>query len=415
LGANHSVKKSDNAMISALITLTLYIYARFNGHNFLALIFLPSIFFYSYAYEIKEGDLAQSYFEFARISDFSLYILFGVFLYLSCLLGLSRFTALRKKQYRLYMPEHSFISIRYGAAEILYYALAFASLLGFYINFSRVGFDFALMFLSPRDYEELFGESTAINYIYFLNVPAVCLSIYYNRVIGRKLKFSFIINLLLIASSVFHGIKFTVFDAILMPSIFLYHTSKNQKKALLLVISSIAILLFFYIGFSFFVRGANEDESPFASILNYILPNYYNFAYLIEKNQLIFDPLLLVLPDKIPSPLSGELFEGSSGFLLNDRFNVSTAFFAVYSGIPVISWLLFYPVIFYIRGLVASRTSALPSFFRIFLLVYIDYSLIFSWYFYSFMKTKYVFYLAVFAILSYVVMAKRRTVPIFSH
>lgn len=65
--------------------------------------------------------------------------------------------------------------------KILYYSFVILTMIGFCINLSRVIGNMGLLFVSPREYEELFGASSLINYLYFLNIPALCLFVLLNH------------------------------------------------------------------------------------------------------------------------------------------------------------------------------------------------------------------------------------------
>ena len=91
--------------------------------------------------------------------------------------------------------------------QFFYYSMFVISFTAFIINLVRVK-NVLLLFVSPRQYEFIFGKYTFINYLYFLNVPALILSVFYKLKFNKRIQMSKILNFILILESFFHGIKF---------------------------------------------------------------------------------------------------------------------------------------------------------------------------------------------------------------
>lgn len=288
----------------------------------------------------------------------------------------------------------------------IYYYFAILSGIAFVINFTRilVNGGLLLLFVNPREYEATFGANVIINYIYFLNVPALCIYIYLrNQKI--KLKFSLIINILLVLVSFFHGIKFTIFDTILYPTILYYIIRKNNSiKPIALTFS---VLLIIFVLFSLLVRGGS-DKSPFLSIASYIFPNYYNLAYNIEQAPIQFGQVTsLFLPDKIPNPTSDiAIGEPIEGFVLNDSYNMYTSLFTLYYAFNFLG-PLFYTIIFIIQYYFYLKRE--QSIISLFISTYLYFCLIFSFYFYAYTKFKNVYYVFIFIAVHYVCKEIKKT------
>lgn len=278
----------------------------------------------------------------------------------------------------------------------LYYLFAFFSLSAFVINITRVG-DLQLLFISPRVYEELFGANVIINYLYFLNVPALCLCIYISY-FGEKLKYSGFINILLVLISFFHGIKFTIFDTIMYPMC-LYYILQKRKSFKLLIWGGIGLLMIFIL-FSVLVRGG-DGKSPLLSVMSYILPNFYNLAYQIEQNPSHFgDFFSLFWPDKIPSPTKiltiGDSFSGK--FILNPAYNMFTSLDHLFRVFNLFGPFI-YIVIFGIQYVCYRKRER--SVLYSFLSAYFLFCLFLAFYFYAYTKFKNVYYVSLFVLIDY--------------
>ena len=288
----------------------------------------------------------------------------------------------------------------------LYYYFSFISLAAFVINIIRVFLKLPItaILLNPRLYEKTFGASTPINYLYFLNIPALCLSVYLTQE-GITLKGKKWLNFLLIFISLFHGIKFTIFDTLLYPAIFLFLYKKTFSFKPVLVFSG--LLMAVYLGFNILVRGNIKGYTIFDQVLSYITPNFYNFFYSIEKTPEQFNFLsVLFIPDKIPNIFSFSNFNGISGFLMNEKYNMQTILSEFYNTFSIFAPFLFIP--FLLLALFFYRFSNKNLVYK-FVSVYLIFCLLFSFYFYAFTKTKYVYLIFVFVFIHYFAVDRNKT------
>lgn len=349
------------------------------------------VLFYSISFDvINHPEIEKNVFEYFRLkltirSYFFYFITIISFLIALILLG-------KRSYYFNYREQH----YNFSRLKWLYYIFAVLSLLGFFINISRVIGNIGLIFIAPRAYEEQFGANPFINYLYFLNVPAICLSIYlsFNKC---KVRFSCIINVLLIVISFFHGIKFTIFDTLFIPAIFYYllYDQVPMKKIIIVFLSGIAV---FFI-FSLCVRGATEERSPTIAFICYIIPNYYNLEYCIETFTCNFgDFMSLITPEKVPSVTSGlsNIEMPPDRFIFNPAYNMTTSLFNLYNTLNILG-PLFYILIFQVQFWVYKNRQ--KSLMVLFLTTYMVYCLLFSFYFYPYIKLKNVYYLAVFVLI----------------
>lgn len=348
------------------------------------------VFLYALSFDLYNWDeISIIVFQFKNINlGFKSYLLF-------CLTLLSFAIAIAITNYKD-QQNHSITRYNYKRLKQVYYTMSFISIFAFCINLSRIlsNGGLGLLLLNPRTYEEIFGASTFINYLYFLNVPALCLSIYlkHNNI---KIKKITIINTILIAISFFHGIKFTIFDTILYPVCFYYLL--RDKVSLKPLIVTFSILIGIFVLFSTFIRGG-DSKSPLLSVLLYILPNFYNLSYNIENhtNTFGFSGLMgILIPDKVPKPPLGwlQIGEREGGFILNDAYNMFTVldplFYALNYAGP-----LFFILIFILLRYAYNRKQ--KSLIHLFLSTYLLFCLFFTFYFYAFAKTKNIYYVLVF-------------------
>lgn len=261
------------------------------------------------------------------------------------------------------------------------------SLIALFINLNRVGFNVTILFSNARSYESVFGKSWIVNYIYFLHLPTLFLLII-KYIQEKRLSFRFyLIGIFSVLMSFFHGIKFTIFDAIFFPFFFylsLNGLSRNAKKFGLLLIS-LFILIFSL--FSYTIRGGRDNFNLF-SFIDYITPNYMNLFYLIEKNEFFFawpfEGFVGILSQLLPLPRELPLVE----FHLNDSYNMITGFpfllgYFSYAGIFVY---------YLICILIIKKAEILNNFVMHTLSAYVMFSMFMFFYaYYLGTKPKYVF------------------------
>jgi len=300
----------------------------------------------------------------------------------------------------LHQEEHYNIS----KLKNVYYLFTTLSLLAFCYNMINIfrTLSIGAMILNPRLYEKVFGSSTIINYLYFLNIPALCLSTYLTLK-NVKIKYKLLLNIILIAISFFHGIKFTIFDTILFPALFLFIYKKqfSLKPILIITVSLVSV----YLIFNGLVRGNIKGYSPIDQILSYVTPNFYNFFYSIEKSPEQFSFISnLLLPDKFPKLFTDLSYEGTSGFVLNEKYNMQTILSDFYFAFSIFAPFLFLP---FLIGALYLYKLANKNLFYHFLTVFFIYCLLFSFFFYAFTKTKYLYFIFIFfAIHRYTIIKK---------
>ncbi len=281
--------------------------------------------------------------------------------------------------------------------RVLYYFFSLCAFIGFTINISRVIGNMSLLFVSPRSYEALFGASSLINYLYFLNVPALIIWVYLHNY-KISVKYGAIINIFLVLISFFHGIKFTIFDTISYPCLFSFLL--KPKVSLKKVAIVIFLLIGIFILFSMLIRGS-DGKSPLISLLLYIIPNYYNLDYFVESlPQNWGDFMILVTPDLITSPTYaiGEREWPESSFIFNPAYNMPTSLLMLYLTFNLIGPVVYIFIFALQYNLYRYRNYSL---YMLFMSTYMEYCLLFSFYFYAYTKFKNVYYVIVMICVDY--------------
>lgn len=276
--------------------------------------------------------------------------------------------------------------------DLFFYLFSFLSLIAFIVNFNRVGFSVSELFINPRKYEKTFGMFWYINYLYFLHVPALiilAIKVHMKNVCSVDL----FLSLLVFICTFFHGIKYTVFDAIFFPLLF-YICLVGFNKVRIKFLFLCAFFVVFFSIFSFYVRGGYGDFDPLI-IFTYILPNYYNLFYSLELK-----PFPMVLPH---NALLGFLPETDlesfllGGFILNPKYNMSTGLKEL---IEVFS--IFCILGFYLPALVYLKKYKRNSILHIFVATYVLFCFLMMFYSYYFgTKFKYIYFLIIFIIIDF--------------
>lgn len=382
-------------LITFFIAVVLLFYLDKTQKKIFFLPILPFLFFYSISFVLQDNkQLSEKIFIFDKprleIEAYLLYYISVIALisavlivnYLSCLSG----------KVKYYTCEYNYKRLIY-----IYYICSFFSLLGCIINIYRVisSSSLSLLFVDPRGYEELFGASSVINYLYFLNVPALCISVFC-ALKNVKVRFSVILNFLLVVISFFHGIKFTIFDTIMYPAILFYMLRKSNSLKPMFFMGASLVTVFML--FSVFVRGG-QANNPIVSFLSYIIPNYYNLAYNVETAPFQFgDISLLYWPDKFFNPSSiirtGGNLNGQ--FVLNDSYNMYTSLVSLFAALNFLG-PFFYIVIFIIQYYFYTRRNV--TFFNAFMSSYFFFCMLFSFYFYAYTKFKNVYLIGVLLLI----------------
>lgn len=375
-------------MLSLLIILVVTgIFFVFQNKPLILFLFTP-LFFYFLAYDLRDSDFSKKLFIFVNNLNYENYLFYGFAIFVSVLIIIIYDNFNRKS---INNP-----TVNYNLEKLirLYYILAFISLFATIVNLSHVNFSFSLLLVSPREYELLFGKSTFSNYLYFLNIPSLCIYIYVTQTRNIRIKYSTIINTLLVLISLFHGVKFTFFDTILIPLLFYNYISTRGLDFKKIAIILLFLSLFYYL-FSTYIRGG---ESGFVNqLLSYILPNYYNLAYSIEKEPLQWDGLNSLMPDKFPTFFTYFYKYGPEGFVLNEKYNMQTAYISYYRLAWMFGPFIFLGVISLLRRNLLNNSN--KNLLEVFLLSLIDYCLLFTFFFNAFIKTKYIFYIIIIFII----------------
>ena len=282
-----------------------------------------------------------------------------------------------------------------------FYFTATLSILSFSANFVRViGIGgVATLFNNPRLYELTFGANTLINYIYFLNVPSIIFFLMKKKY-GDLRKIDFLIVTILVLISFFHGIKFTIFDTILIPALFSIlslniDTRINLRKYVKLFTPMILVFLLF----THFVRGASGKLLD--AFIGYIAPSYVNLLYSISVEPISFNFVLkLFWPYLIPYPFTSISTMNPVGFILNPKYNMPTGILIMYESLNFLG-LIFVPLFLMLISKFLMRNKRKNIVFM-FTNTIFHYCLLFLFWSWSFTKLKYIYYVLFFIIWSFV-------------
>lgn len=382
-------------MYSSVLVLFIFIFLLFFLNNKLltTILFVP-IFLYFITYDIRNSVEVRNLQVFKKISSYNNYLIYGIIILFTITLLLILDNELSVKYKNI---NRKFVTFKKNRLKFVFYLISFLSIAGTIINLSHVNFSFVLLLDNPREYELTFGSSTAINYLYFLSPIGICIYLYL-RQSNHNVYFGKIIVFFLLISSFLHGVKFTVFDTILIPTLFYFYLNNGQIKfkTSLYIIS---ILLIFYLSFSTFIRGSEDsDKTPADQVLSYVLPNYINLAYSLDQKIFQWDGFSILVPDKSPSIFDKYYVVSEGGFVLNDAYNMETAYISYYR----FAWY-FGPLLFLLPILLCRRyllNFSNFNFLNIFLIAMIDFCLIFTFFFHAFVKIKYWYFILVVLILN---------------
>ncbi len=343
----------------------------------------------------------KPYIDYGNLPNFIYLQAYSVFFIFSLTIGLFfavTFSSINLAFIRSDMPVFlSFRKFRYWERIILLFFLV-----GFFVNLSHVNFSISQLFLSPRAYELSFGSNTLTNYMYFLGPLAICNVIYRRYIHEKKKKFDIAIIIFCVIASVFHGIKFTIFDSLLIPTFFFALLEpKKSTRCFLFVVGFTAILFVLY---GSFVRGGAD------MLVSYYVPNFLNAAHILDGVDYPYTGLRAILPGNAFSFLSlDNLNEG--GFIFNPRYNMSTGLpttigFIFPVGTLALAFIYFYILLQVSKVKKSYLSSLLFSFLHIQALMFFFYP--------SFSKDKYWFlifvpclYISFFYIIGCVCTKKR--------
>lgn len=281
---------------------------------------------------------------------------------------------------------------RINIAITLTFGISFLALL---INLSNVNFSIGTLFENAREYEKMFGDNWIINYMYFLHVPSMILIIFKAHLVRKFTKLDIVLIILLLMFSFFHGIKFTVFDALFFPLCFYISLNGFSKSAKVYLLSMIFIFVVFFAFFSFLVRGGGSEFNLFA-IVNYLVPNYVNLFYAIEQNYLLYAYPLDLYIGGVTNIIELPRVLPSVAFVVNDKYNMLTGFVYIVAGYFYVFSFLFFTSMIYIYVLFNKKKTIIG----VFICSYILFSLLMMCYAYYFgTKYKYIYYVLVLYII----------------
>jgi hypothetical protein len=224
-------------------------------------------------------------------------------------------------------PMYSKRIVRLG---YIFLSISFIALL---INVDRAG-GVGLMFIDSRLYELTFGDSVFLNYLYFLHLPAALLFVVAYISSGNSLYFLLIIVSIIL--SVFHGIKFTIIHAFLYPMLFywIYSGYRINKFIVIGSCSLVAIIVIYF----------NEVRGDIDGLLGYLTSSSMNALFLLSKVDVVINtPVGVVFPDfefffqKLLDRVFSVPIESSlhDPFVLNEKYNlVPSWYLASMVGLP---------------------------------------------------------------------------------
>lgn len=265
------------------------------------------------------------------------------------------------------------------------YIFSVISLIAAIYNFMGAG-NLTLMFTNARLWEANFGRNVVFNYLFFLHLLALVLfGILIGLKKGRRLDVFMVI--LLLFSSIFHGIKFTILHAFLF-FYFSYLLTRGEKLSshtYYFAFFLLSLLLVFFI----FIRGGGIE-----GLLNYIASASINSMYIINNYEFyeissykIFNPFTFIPFEKFESRLLSNSLSQQSlvGFLLNDKYNLEHAITKI--GFSFGIGFLIYSILFALLINYLRNSTAL-EFHKIFFLVIILDTILFFFTGFDFYKTK---------------------------
>jgi hypothetical protein len=382
-------------ILSVLFSL-LYLFFDKTKYKVFAMGSSALVFFYGVSIDLMDHPEIQIFFKYKKPTlTYITYSFFFITLIALLLSNILVYFFYNREVYEI--PQKKYSNKKLKRAFYILSFLTFAGLAANLINVFRSGFTVELLVLNPREYEELFGFNVLLNYLYFLNIPAILVYIYVVKVHETKVPFGKILVFFLIAISGFHGIKYTIFDSILIPGFFFLLISKDTKLKYMAMV--FGLLIGIYSIFSAFVRGGYYD-SQLLNFVSYIIPNYLNMFYNIETYQTQFTPFYnLILPDKIQGLIPPELQLNpgvNSTYSINPSYNMYTSLDFLYTDFNLLGPLFFIVIV---GVAILLYNNKYKNIIIVYLLADIVYNFNMSFYTYSYIKIKYFYYIGVFVIV----------------
>jgi len=382
-------------ILSVLFSL-LYLFFDKTKYKVFAMGSTALVFFYGVSIDLMDHPEIQIFFKYKKPTlTYITYSFFFITLIALLLSNILVYFFYNREVYEI--PQKKYSNKKLKRAFYILSFLTFAGLAANLINVFRSGFTVELLVLNPREYEELFGFNILLNYLYFLNIPAVLVYIYVVKVHETKVPFGKILVFFLIAISGFHGIKYTIFDSILIPGFFYLLISKDTKLKYMAMV--FGLLIGIYSIFSSYVRGGYY-ESGLLNFVSYIIPNYLNMFYNIETYQTQFTPFYnLFLPDKIQGLIPPELQLNpgvNSTYSINPSYNMYTSLDFLYTDFNLLGPLFFIVIV---GVAILLYNNKYKNIIIVYLLADIVYNFNMSFYTYSYIKIKYFYYIGIFVIV----------------
>jgi len=189
--------------------------------------------------------------------------------------------------------------------------------------------DLSLLFSDPRSWEKKFARNVFSNYFYFLHISGLILLACLISAKQARV-FDYLLVVICLFISTFHGIKFTILHAFAYFGLALYVLNNYRLPKLLFLLGGVFTLLI--LSFFILIRGGGVE-----GLVYYILSASVNSIYYINisdvsayTNFKAFFPLDGSALADIFDRLGGGMFQAhgvstSSGFLLNDKYNLMSA------------------------------------------------------------------------------------------
>jgi hypothetical protein len=382
-------------ILSVLFSL-LYLFFDKTKYKVFAMGSTALVFFYGVSIDLMDHPEIQIFFKYKKPTlTYITYSFFFITLIALLLSNILVYFFYNRDVYEI--PQKNYSNKKLKRAFYILSFLTFGGLAANLINVFRSGFTVELLVLNPREYEELFGFNVLLNYLYFLNIPAILVYIYVVKVHETKVPFGKVLVFFLIAISGFHGIKYTIFDSILIPGFFYLLISKDTKLKYMAMV--FGLLIGIYSVFSSYVRGGYY-ESGLLNFVSYIIPNYLNMFYNIETYQTQFTPFYnLFLPDKIQGLIPPELQLNpgvNSTYSINPSYNMYTSLDFLYTDFNLLGPLFFIVIV---GVAILLYNNKYKNIIIVYLLADIVYNFNMSFYTYSYIKIKYFYYIGIFVIV----------------
>ncbi len=274
--------------------------------------------------------------------------------------------------------------------QCIYFSF-FISTAALLTNLSNIGFNIGALFEGARDYEKSFGENWLVNYMYFMHVPTMLLIIFKSKMFRDLNRVDVFIFSFSLIYSIFHGIKFTVFDALFFPLFFYIALNGFSKKAKITTAFIIFTFTTFFALFSFWVRGGGENFNFFA-IVDYLVPNYINLFYAIESNEILYAYPVDMFFNSLTSFIDVPRVLPGVEFTVNEKYNMVTGFVFIIAGYYYLFSFLFFTSMIYLYIYFRKNNSLIGGF----MCAYILFSIFMIFYAYYFgAKYKYIYYIVV--------------------